>query len=70
MRPKPRTWDSELAEIVQTTWPVGETFTMQNVYGRCETEKNPVKSAAVRKSAKKNFRDTDLADDDELNAIL
>jgi len=43
---------------------------MQNVYGRCETEKNPVKSAAVRKSAKKNFRDTDLADDDELNAIL
>jgi hypothetical protein len=34
------------------------------------TEKNPVKSATAGRSAKMDFRDADLADDDELNAIL
>ena len=34
------------------------------------TEKNPVKSATAGKSAKMDFSDADLADDDELNAIL
>jgi YVTN family beta-propeller protein len=34
------------------------------------TEKNPVKSATAGRSAKMDFRDADMADDDELNAIL
>jgi DNA-binding beta-propeller fold protein YncE len=34
------------------------------------TEKNPVKSATAGRSAKMDFSDADLADDDELNAIL
>jgi hypothetical protein len=37
MRRKSQTWDVELADIVKTTWSVGETFTMQGVYGRCES---------------------------------
>jgi hypothetical protein len=34
------------------------------------TEKNPVKSATAGRSARMDFSDADLADDDELNAIL
>ena len=34
------------------------------------TEKNPAKSATAGRSAKMDFSDADLADDDELNAIL
>ena len=34
------------------------------------TEKNPVKSPTAARSAKMDFSDADLADDDELNAIL
>lgn len=37
MRRNSRTWDTELAEIVQATWSIGETFTMQDVYRRCES---------------------------------
>ncbi len=34
------------------------------------TDRNPVKSATAGKSARMDFSDADLADDDELNAIL
>jgi hypothetical protein len=34
------------------------------------TEKNPARSPTAARSEKMNFSDADLADDDELNAIL
>jgi hypothetical protein len=34
------------------------------------TEKNPARSTTAARSAKMDFRDADMADDDELNAIL